>query len=409
MNSIVKKIVRTAVLGLGGALLIIAAMPFYRVYQVLIPSLDSARSMMSDKSKTEDAIRSIESLEAWFQAYPPLFCESARLQTRGWSLLNQPELAEQVASNTLTYLDSTAARAKSIKEWIQEPANIIARKDLETRFGRPTVDSIREILAGEMGLSVAEETSGTQEAVIAENTIASDTDDEEPLSSDDVNESQTAKPFPSFTPTTFPAWAAIKSPEARVRSNVGKAVAKLKPGTLLTVTGNAIPRGKLQLYPCLQSDASGASIGIYVAGMDLDFHPGDMNDAETLTQQLAVKRARLLAAIYKIDHQPQTTNPYVQLLAKVQTEKAALKKKAPSLTNKRNAATGAQRVDANDALLRLRNQLAALDRKEKTLRDSMANWESSKSEKTAEDSRREELQAALDAVNAQLMEAEPDR
>ena len=71
-----------------------------------MPSKASAHQPSSDEQfkeidqvvrvKTEDAIRSIESLEAWFQAYPPLFCESARLQTRGWSLLNQPELAEQV-------------------------------------------------------------------------------------------------------------------------------------------------------------------------------------------------------------------------------------------------------------------------------------------------------------------------
>lgn len=406
MKSILGKFASIATMAILGGVLILAAMPLYRVYRVLIPALNNSRALL-DAGKDEEAIHAMERLDTWVRDYPALYCESARLQTRGWTHLKRAKLAKTVVTNTLAYLEPSAStRSKSIKDWIQTPAIAMANQDMETRYGHPSVATIHDILEGEMGATPSEtsqdaDTNGDNEGATQD--VATTTT---------VNESQAEadskladEPEAIFIPDTFPAWAAIKTSDALVRNKTGKATAKIQAGALLTVSGPPLVRAKLSIYPCTQTRSNSVSISIYVAEKDLDFHPGNVTAVKLATRQLAVKRARILAAIYKIDHLAEAVNPYSQLLAKLQKDRAALKKKVPILTAKRDNATEGQRVDASDELHLLRDQLAALDRKEKTLRDSMAEWETTKHASTLHDSQREELVEALGTIDDKLSEA----
>lgn len=215
-----------------------------------------------------------------------------------------------------------------------------------------------------------------------------------------------------FIPTDFPAWAAIKTPDALVRTKSGKATksnATIRTGIILSVIGPRVSP-KLNLYPChlaLPSSASTSrtTVVIYVAAKDLDFHPGDLATIRTQAKQLATKRAQILADIYKLDNLVKTSNPYRRLLTKAQADKAALKKKLPALIAKRDAATAEQRLDANAAIQTVKDQIATLERKEKTLRVSMAEWAESKKNDTSRNAEKAELNENLRTVTAKLTEA----
>ena len=43
---------------------------------------------------------------------------------------------------------------------------------------------------------------------------------------------------PDYIPDAFPAWAVTKSPDGLMRNKLGKAVRKIKPGSLIAITAD---------------------------------------------------------------------------------------------------------------------------------------------------------------------------
>lgn len=391
MKRIIGKLIRTAIWGSIAAVIVIGVAPFYRVYQQLLPAFDSARAAIKANTPTE-AIATLDQYDAWVGPHPALIRESTRLRVRAHIALQQKyeaALAITTMENRLTAPPLPAAQ-RSPRELIQTPALAIINPDLNNRFGAPSTTELVAALHKEIGIAAPP----VAEVV-----------DKAPESSD---EELAPVPTPSFyMPVDFPAWAVVRTPKASSRNMEGKVTGKLGAGAVLSVTGPPHVSRNIELYPCIRQVSANAALSFYVSSTNLDFHPGPLEEADGTILELAVKRARIIAALHALEHPVSKVNPYAPLIVKVKEQRSTLITQVRSTKVKRDKSSGSARIDANETLQSLRTKLAALDNKERTLRDQMAEWQGK--QETDEDRQTdiERLRKALDAITAKLAALEP--